>query len=993
LLRDNGAPLSEALSWMITALGYVSNAGDAEVLTLLRETLASSRETSELIRFWSLVALTRIGDAAAGQSISASDRTGLVGMLADALRERGAPRAPSALLAALLGPNEYPQWSALLVLRVVAFPSLIPQMCELLQRVSKNPSSQVPYNVLLALANPEIVDAAARALESSLGTRVVVENAVRAMRNSSLRRVAEFARVVMRLDKRGVERSLNGLAASPDENTAQAALVLMERLGLEELEEIAPVAGYLTDSIPEANQALKDEIGIDKDVKTLCSVLLAAEVKPPLAGGLFGDWGTGKSYFMEKMYREIETLAERAKNAKKTAYLKRVVQIRFNAWHYADANLWASLVTHIFDELSKEVNKEESPEETKKRLMSQLDSAKQALNDAVIEQKRAKGESDAAEASLSRVRQDRVDKQIELKQLRVPDLWEILNADEQKELKKELTTAIEELSLEPAIGSVKELNDVYQQAVTLAGRARSAFLSLWRSKDRASLMVLVVFAFVLVPVVGYAITEVVHKAKLAEWIASVSEALVFLGGFAPKIKKHLDTASRYLKQLEEARARALEVIGERRKMVSDAERVKERELERLRVEETAAAQRVAMADAKVLEVTQKLEEIKSGRSLSKFLLERVQADDYRKHLGIVSLIRKDFERLNDLLTKGEGGLEQIGRIILYIDDLDRCPADKVVDVLQATHLLLAMKLFVAIVGVDLRWLLHSLDQRYSAFRADANGDAKGLRPEWVTSPQSYLEKIFQIPFNLKPMEPAGYERLISSLFPKGAEALVPSPGPQEHLDEPAPQDAGQQELLVYVAQKSQMGPQPPTPNAEASKQTAELVDRDLDPAALVIRDWERDFAARMFPFVPSPRAAKRFTNIYRILKAPLASGELREFEGTKESPGDFQAAMLLLAVSTGLPYQTAELFRAILAEGKKLGADGRPSGTWKDIFERFIVEPEKRSVLAQLKLTDRIDPFFKWAPRVGRFTFEAAKAAAKRAVAPEAGAAPNHAVV
>ena len=39
--------------------------------------------------------------------------------------------------------------------------------------------------------------------------------------------------------------------------------------------------------------------------------------------------------------------------------------------------------------------------------------------------------------------------------------------------------------------------------------------------------------------------------------------------------------------------------------------------------------------------------------------------------------------------------------LLYIDDLDRCSEDKVVKVLEAVHLLLAFKLFVVIVAVEL----------------------------------------------------------------------------------------------------------------------------------------------------------------------------------------------------------------------------------------------------------------------------------------------------
>ena len=48
--------------------------------------------------------------------------------------------------------------------------------------------------------------------------------------------------------------------------------------------------------------------------------------------------------------------------------------------------------------------------------------------------------------------------------------------------------------------------------------------------------------------------------------------------------------------------------------------------------------------------------------------------------------------------------------MLYIDDLERCEPDQVVQVLQAVHLLLAMELFVVVVGVDPRWLLRSLQE-------------------------------------------------------------------------------------------------------------------------------------------------------------------------------------------------------------------------------------------------------------------------------------------
>src|SRR6185312_2766521 len=130
-----------------------------------------------------------------------------------------------------------------------------------------------------------------------------------------------------------------------------------------------------------------------------------------------------------------------------------------------------------------------------------------------------------------------------------------------------------------------------------------------------------------------------------------------------------------------------------------------------------------------------------------FVTERAATDEYRQHLGLISTVRKDFEQLVSLLKDwrvnggDEDGRPGIDRIVLYIDDLDRCSPRQVVDVLQAVHLLLALDLFVVVVGVDPRWLLRALrDQYRTAFRsagedgATADADLGDQDAVWRTTP-------------------------------------------------------------------------------------------------------------------------------------------------------------------------------------------------------------------------------------------------------------------
>ena len=84
-----------------------------------------------------------------------------------------------------------------------------------------------------------------------------------------------------------------------------------------------------------------------------------------------------------------------------------------------------------------------------------------------------------------------------------------------------------------------------------------------------------------------------------------------------------------------------------------------------------------------------------GRRLYDFLANR--AAGYQKHQGVVGMLHRDFRLLDAQLraqpsTADKPGLPRIDRVVLYIDDLDRCSPAKVLEVLEAVHLLLALEL-------------------------------------------------------------------------------------------------------------------------------------------------------------------------------------------------------------------------------------------------------------------------------------------------------------
>jgi hypothetical protein len=371
--------------------------------------------------------------------------------------------------------------------------------------------------------------------------------------------------------------------------------------------------------------------------------------------------------------------------------------------------------------------------------------------------------------------------------------------------------------------------------------------------------------------------------------------------------------------------------------------------------------------------------MRADRQLADYIRLRHESSDYTQHLGIIARVRADFRQLSTLLRaareesrakeqEGETPLEQemklrlkqeedkrkekgmaelfprIDRIVLYIDDLDRCPEKNVVEVLQAVHLLLAFPLFVVVVGVDPRWLLYSLQQSSSAFQKN-NHDSEGMdsvaeEDNWHSTPLNYLEKIFQIPFSLRPIGKEGFKKIVETFAvapappPKSPESsLAPTPSTSDQKatapgvgpglwpggtsvrdSEPISLESA---LLPVLEKQSEPLPAPP------QRSTPQSTPIDRNPEHLQFRKWEQTFMKELHEFIPSPRAAKRFINTYRLLRASVRENERAAFDGN-EKGGTHQAAMLLLAILTGYPDQATEILRALIED--------RPSKRWREFI-------------------------------------------------------------
>ncbi len=281
-------------------------------------------------------------------------------------------------------------------------------------------------------------------------------------------------------------------------------------------------------------------------------------------------------------------------------------------------------------------------------------------------------------------------------------------------------------------------------------------------------------------------------------------------------------------------------------------------------------------------IIMRLNDLKMGEFRA-FLEERLASTDYSKRLGIVGTIRQDFEyRSQELKQRAEADLPE--RVILYIDDLDRCPTRRVVQVLEAIHILLAFDLFVVVVGVDSRWLLAALSRHYSDLVAEEPGpySTRTSDPARLATAQNYLEKIFQIPYQVPRMDPNAFGSLIDSLFhdTPGANGALQPMG-QAELEPVEPARSGEvtragsgngvvaRGATTVLRERPRAARRPRQPKARCPDR------RPCQPSPIPkVADRERRAAVHEDAGASHThtRAAKRLVNTYRLAPAGLHGG-------------------------------------------------------------------------------------------------------------------------
>ncbi len=682
-------------------------------------------------------------------------------------------------------------------------------------------------------------------------------------------------------------------------------------------------ARVLTRNRPQAVQndepAAEDLIGIRFEAEALAETILLQDTEVPLAVGILGGWGSGKSTVMRLMQKKMTELRiqpvasgweDDLGQGAFSKHVGHVYQIRFNAWTYAKANLWASLMQTIFTEMNRQLSCEQSlveineklertpkesgleyqylydeygwlnpgdwkllPPEIRKALQSSQvgnrlwKTLNEQQQDALQELKDKQEEIAAVRKALEEQktkRQQEVSKKLKEK------AQQNALAEFERKAAAMLGTTSEEIVKQFVESTSAETGTQVEEILTGMRSIRTSWNQIWRMVKDNWKVAIPIFLACLGLVVGTVVVALLKnwppvEAYLSTALSIIPLLLVLVRATVPLARRVGELAAEHT-LLEGAEIERLLQLrtGEMARLRSEDEESAEsimldptlghqQKLEKLRgLKNNLVAYQYTeqLLQAEVEALRQQIGPPAQYDSLLDFVQARLDDKAYEKELGLMHRVRRDLDILTDGLVLDEMDDEALkekkrelfprgpARVVLFIDDLDRCPPKRVVEVFEAVQLLLSTKLFVVVLGLDTRYVTKALEEAYKHI-LKAGGDPSGL---------DYIEKIIQIPYRVRRVGPGGVGRLLTKLM-----------GVLE--EEPSSEGAVRQEGVGSVStvemkiESDEAGKtEPTTPAKEEQSETLKFLPGDRVDLELCCQQLQL-----------TPRSIKRMVNVLRLL--------------------------------------------------------------------------------------------------------------------------------
>jgi len=157
------------------------------------------------------------------------------------------------------------------------------------------------------------------------------------------------------------------------------------------------------------------------------------------------------------------------------------------------------------------------------------------------------------------------------------------------------------------------------------------------------------------------------------------------------------------------------------------------------------------------EFVKKLQEL-GAESLTDDVTGAIQRERTKIHIEQVRFLEQFQGKFRTLVE--ENVIKKRRRLVVFVDDLDRCLPEKAVEVMEAIKLFVDAPGCVFVLGLDHKVIERGVEIRYKEF--NKNVDGQSFNP---IDGARYLEKIIQLPFQIPPVEQADMSDFVHGLTP------------------------------------------------------------------------------------------------------------------------------------------------------------------------------------------------------------------------------------
>lgn len=304
--------------------------------------------------------------------------------------------------------------------------------------------------------------------------------------------------------------------------------------------------------------------------------------------------------------------------------------------------------------------------------------------------------------------------------------------------------------------------------------------------------------------------------------------------------------------------------------------------------------------------------------------ELVSHPDYAGKIGFIGTFEEDFGRIVDVAIR-RSFFWQPRKLVIFIDDLDRCSPIQAAGIVEAINLFLDSVGCVFVLGMDMSAVAISIEVKYKELTERMRKDA----PDSISPGVLFLDKIVQIPFNV----PRPNKEYIDALVKKITEPQTRElPSVSSFLTDVGIHQNGAPPASGSTSGQFQPATNPVSPVRQAAPapqpDRAGFAQEDIREAIV--------FAANLLK--ENPRQVKRFINLFR-LQVYIAH------ERRMLSDNEFGLTPKRLAVWVAWYMQWPEVFRLLASSAQTEELYDHMA----DICSRIVAPPNAKDIYWRLK--------------------------------------------